>query len=327
MKILLLFMSVLLLSNISTAKSCFINKSAIDIGSGTTKFLVASIDKCQKKIIKILYDEKVPTPFNENLEKSGQHQIDSAFALEQVNKLKPHIAQLKTFKVGKIKAVATSAFRMASNGQLIAQLIAKALNIQIQVIDQETEAKLGYQSALLSLGFEPSPQMVVWDIGGGSMQMYNQDLKSPHVYIGQLASVSFKNFLIEVFMGKNLNELSSPNPMKAIERQSIQFAESYARIHVPARFKEILPQATVIGVGGVFNQSVANQLNKSDQFNLKDIEDLFQVKAKMSDDQLNGNYKTTDISNLALVIGFMRALKVQKLLLANASLNHGLLFQ
>ncbi len=327
MKIVCLIFQFFLYSQIVNAKNCLINRAAIDIGSGTTKFLAASVNICERKLIKIIYDEKVPTSFNENLEKSAQHKIDTNFAQEQIIKIQPHIKKLKEFKVDRIRAVATSAFRMAANGKEIAQQIAQALKIKVQMIDQETEARIGYQSALVHLGLTPDPKYVVWDIGGGSMQMFHQDIKSNQVYIGQLASVSFKNFLIEVFLGKNLSELSSPNPMLSFKNQSVQFAESYARIHIPPRLKELIPNSKVIGVGGVLSQSIANQANKSDQISIQEIEAIYNQKVKLSDEQLTGNYKSTDVSNLALVIGYMRALKIQSFQIANASLTHGLLFQ
>lgn len=323
----LMFIPLLFFSLNATAKSCLVKKAAIDIGSGTTKFLAAEIDQCKNKIGKILYDEKVATAFNENLEKSSTHQIDPEFADQQIEKMLPHIQNIQKLKIKLINAVGTSAFRMAVNGQSIMQNIAKKLRIQAKVIDQKTEAKLGYLSAVVSSNLDPNEQILVWDIGGGSMQMIQKNKNDFDFYIGQLASVSYKNMLIEVLMNKDISTTNSPNPMKQIEKQSVKLAESYARIHIPPQIKDKISQVKVIGVGGVISQSIANQVNKKDIIRREDIESTFAQKVSLSDDQLTGEYRSTDVSNLALVLGFMRALKIESIQITKASLAQGLLFQ
>lgn len=75
----------------------------------------------------------------------------------------------KGFGVEKIRAIATSAFRNASNGAEVAQQIQDAAGIEIKIIDGDEEARLiweGIRSGM-SLG---SVRHLIVDIGGGSVE-------------------------------------------------------------------------------------------------------------------------------------------------------------
>lgn len=144
------------------------------------------------------------------------------------------------------------------------------------MITQEEEAMLGYLS-VLSLMDEKTKEdksIVVWDIGGGSMQMFSMEKNNkPHVYLGDLASVTFKNMVIEVLQSKTLVSTSSPNPIGDKREQVIALARSYSRLHVPASIKRDLQSHIMIGVGGVHGNSIKNQLQlKEMQYSLEELD-------------------------------------------------------
>jgi hypothetical protein len=80
-------------------------------------------------------------------------------------------------------AVATAAFRDATNGEAVAAQLAHELGIAVQVLAQADESTLGFQSAVSAaadggeLDEEGSTlnDVIVWDFGGGSFQLSTLD--------------------------------------------------------------------------------------------------------------------------------------------------------
>lgn len=328
-----LFISLLAIATGAQAKSCQENRLGFDIGSGSTKILVAQVDTCQKKILKVLLQDSRPVSYNEDFEKSKDGNISSILEEKGLATLKELTELARQHKPVKSSGIATSVFRKAKNGKDIIQRFSKKLKIPLTVISQEREAELGYASALSSIDqtdvLGQKKKVVVWDIGGGSMQMILKDDKEKfQMYLGQLASVSFKNMIIEVFQQRSIETTSSPNPIGLSRPNAIALARAYARLHVPASFVNKDRNLIYVGVGGVHAQSIKNQLQlKEMNYSLRDVDDLAVQQAQKSDKDLSGDYRSTDVSNLLLVQGFMEALGIREVQLANASLLQGLLIE
>lgn len=312
--------------NVAQAKNCKEVRLGFDIGSGSTKMLVAKVDFCKQKVLEVLHTESRPISFNEDLEKNKTNILSPSIIEFGLKNLKEMVVKGKSFKPKKIYGVATSVFRKSKNGVETIKEYSKKLGIRLEVITQLDEAMLGYLSVK---AFTDEKQIVVWDIGGGSMQMWSQfENNRPETYLGDLASVTFKNMVIEVLEAKDLSTTSTPNPIGDKREQVIALARSYARIHVPADLKEALKERVVIGLGGVHSQSIKNQLQlKEMKYTLEELDKASKVQALKSDNDLIGEYRSTDVTNLLLVQGFMEGLGIKEVKIVNASLLQGVVLR
>ncbi|WP_347357617.1 hypothetical protein [Bdellovibrio sp.] len=323
-----IFVLISLSSATVWAQPCLENRAALDLGSGTTKAYVATVDTCEKKIVKVIFEDRLPLAFNEALEKSADGTLSEKVIQEATPRIQALLGKVKTYEVKRITAVATSVFRVAKNGRAVAQGLAKDLQIPVEVISQEQEAELGYWSALAQKNISDTRNLIVWDIGGGSMQMYSREKGKVHIYEGDLASVTFKNRILQVLQFKDPKNHSSPNPIGLQREASLQLAKNHAYLNVPAYFKKMAPSARWVGVGGVISMSVQRQVNKAaSEFTQSDLNEALKQRVWLKDAEIDSDYRISDISNMALVLGYMQALKIDKIETAQASLGQGLIFK
>lgn len=312
------------------ASECLVTQGALDIGSGSTKSVVAVVDTCQKKIQKVLFEENMPVPFSEAHETSTDQKIPEAFVKEQLPRLKALSQRMREHGAVSIHALATSVFRRAKNGDEVMKKISEAISGSVQMISQEDEARLGYWSALSQRPSRPNEQIVVWDIGGGSMQMITQSKTEMglSIYQGELAAVNFKNRVINEIQKKDAKAQNSPNPLGSKWAEAVKLSEAYAKENVPSEFQKLSGQVTWIGIGGVLYNSVREQTKVKNTYQVKDLQKALKKRSQLNDQQLGGDYAPTDVTNLALVAGFMQSLKIKKVETVKASLAQGwLLFQ
>lgn len=311
------------------AKECLENRGAMDFGSGTTKVLAVSVDVCEKKILKVLFEDRLALAFNEAYEKSFDQKIPEKFWRQALEPIRVSLKKLRSLEVEKIEAVATAVFRNAKNGTEVIAEMGRTLGLPIKVISQDEEAELGFWSVLSFKNLSPQKNaVVVWDIGGGSMQMYAWNKGQPQIYRGHLASVTFKNEILKVLQFKNPQEHSSPNPLGRNRDAAIQLAKNHAVLQVPRYFKNQGSQAHWIGIGGVLSMSVQRQVKpEGGSFTAEELTKTLRARASLSDAELEGDYKISDVSNLALVLGYMRALQIAKVETVPASLGQGLIYR
>lgn len=297
------------------------------MGSGSTKALAALIDVCQSKIVKVLYEERLPLAFNEALEKSFDGKLPASIVKEALPQMNRLVAKMREFENIEIRGVATSVFRVAKNGATVATELEKGLGIPLKVISQDQEARLGYLAALSKRPKEASEKMIVWDIGGGSMQMFALQNKTEKIYRGDLASVTFKNSVLRRLKFQDPVQVSSPNPIGSQKENAVQLAKNHAYLNVPDFFKKNAQTYSWVGVGGVLSLSVQRQAAAgASTFTQEQAEKALAVGAKKSNEMLVGDYKDTDVTNIALVLGYMKALGIKEVHTVEVSLGEGVLF-
>lgn len=324
------YLSVLTLSllSVNVSAECKERLGALDFGSGTTKALVVEVDRCQKTLGAVLLEERLAIAFNEALEKSSDNKIPNEIVKTSIVQYQQLVQKMKELKVNKINAVATSVFRVAQNGGEVIAEISKAIATPIEIIPQEREAELGYWSALAAKGLRPNERVIVWDIGGGSMQMYSKRQGKVYIYNGDMASVSFKNRVISEIQKNDPKTQSSPNPLGTKRNAAVKLASEHAKKNTPEFFKENAQKYRWIGVGGVLSLSVQGQTKKDAKtFSKKELERALSKRSFLSDTQIESEYRVTDITNLALVLGYMQQLKVTEIETAKVTLGQGLIFE
>jgi exopolyphosphatase / guanosine-5'-triphosphate,3'-diphosphate pyrophosphatase len=328
---LIVFFVILSPVSVSFAKSdCRQKHGALDIGSGTTKAFAAWIDVCKMELIEAIFDEQIPIAFNEALEKSATGEIPANLVNEAGTKIGELTKKMRALEIKEISAIATSALRKATNGPEVAQIISEKTGITVKIISQDEEAEIGYVSALAQAKLPEADRnnVIVWDIGGGSMQMLFRENGTTSIFKGDLASVNFKNRIIQELQRNDPKTTLTPNPLKSQRMKAVNLARDHARKNVPTEFKKRAPRATWIGIGGVLSISARNQVTKelkkdSNSFTRSDLERTLKARAALTDEQIGGDYKTTEITNLALVLGYMQALEIKKVETAKANLTQG----
>lgn len=311
------------------ADSCSSIRAAFDIGSGETKLKVAKVDICKSKIEAVLLEAKRDINFKAELSKNSNGELPDSVLTAGTQAIVDLKKEALAFNPSQYAAVATAAFREAKNGKAFVEKVSQDLGVHGQVISQQTEGLLGLYAVKAKVPNMKPESSVVWDVGGGSQQLVMETetngQKTPLVYEGTLASVSFKNELVKNIQKKKSD---SPNPLSAMHaRRGVDYAEKIAKETVGSEFKKAIQQGfTVYGIGGVHNFSIQGQLPKKGSYGLEDVNQIIQSRLVKSDKMLgNGNYVDTDTSNPLLIKGFMQALEIKSVEVIKVNLADGLL--
>jgi len=143
--------------------------AAIDIGSNAVRLLISSIIEQKDQPTKFKKTSLVRVPIRlgadvflkgEISEENKQRMLDTMIAFKLL---------MKSHKIVKYKACATSAMREADNGNEMVQLISKKAKIDIDIINGEEEAAIIAATDLHSYIKEDKTYLYV-DVGGGSTE-------------------------------------------------------------------------------------------------------------------------------------------------------------
>lgn len=307
----------------SAATKCQLVRGAMDVGSGSTKIKVAVVDICEIKILKVLAEDQIAIAFKENIDKDGN--LNSKFMSEASEKILA-LAELATrngISLDQLAVVATQAAREAGNiSELKTNLASK--NMVFTVISQQEEAELGHRAAGFASQLKQS-DFTSFDIGGGSFQLVNNS-GTAKMLGGHLASVSFKNHVLTTIQNRTAGQ--SPNPIqKSHASSAIQYATAYARrLATAANGFEI--KKTVVGIGGVFGNSIRNQLglSQADPLTTTALENEIPKLIQRTPKDLVGPHADTESTNLLLVLGLMKGLGIKEVLVFKANLTDSVLF-
>ena len=306
-----------LATNISS-NSCKVKRAAFDIGSGTTKMVVAEIDKCKNQIDAIIFEARRAIPFKENM-LTHNNTFTFGFISEAISNIKELKSRAISLGVSEFKSVATSAFRKAKNSQEVLIRFKEEINLDVKIINQTKEALIAFHAAKSTVKKDP---LLVWDVGGGSMQIIKTyDKRNKNIYLGKLASVTFKENVMSM-----LQKTKTPNPLG---KKGAIMAMNLARDYASKKAKGIvgkIDKQYVVGVGGVHYYSIREQINTNEAFyNQKDLLNILLERSLLNDNQIGGKYAATDVTNIALVLGFMQALGIERVYPIKINMAHGIL--
>jgi exopolyphosphatase / guanosine-5'-triphosphate,3'-diphosphate pyrophosphatase len=140
--------------------------AAIDIGSNTTRLLVAApVDGQLKKVM----EQRAYTRINKAVADSGE--IPAGKATEVAEVVATQVRLARELGAETIRAVATAAVREASNGQSVAEQIAAEAGVPVDVLSDEEEGRLSFVGATKTLGHPVEGLVGVVDVGGGSTEV------------------------------------------------------------------------------------------------------------------------------------------------------------
>ncbi len=314
-----------------------IRRVAFDIGSLTTKMITADIDPETNTVVKIIAKDTRKTEYKHDLEKSSNY---GNFSREMIEKGIQALKELKNEcenlqpQPQEYAAVATAAFRTAKNSAAIIEKSLKELCIPITIISQAEEAQLGFYGALARTGSDKS-KSIVWDVGGGSMQITTLDAQGKILFYGNtFGFIRFTRDVITNIEHKDIAKTHSPNPMN---RLNITDALSYAA-HLATAIPDFIthkcaqPGAIIIGIGAVYyaTHEKKEQISTIKKYTQSDILDLLEKKAGRTDLMLTKETHpaiptTVSVTGLTLILGFMKQLCIESLTIAEVNLTDGLL--
>jgi exopolyphosphatase/guanosine-5'-triphosphate,3'-diphosphate pyrophosphatase len=140
--------------------------AAIDIGSNTTRLLVAEpVDGQLKKVM----EQRAYTRIGKAVNKKGAIRAEKVEEVGEVVGTQVRLAQ--ELGAEEFRAVATAAIREASNGDEVAEAIGRLAGIPIEVLPEEEEGRLSFIGATKTLGHPSEGLVGVVDIGGGSTEV------------------------------------------------------------------------------------------------------------------------------------------------------------
>lgn len=138
-------------------------RAALDLGSNMFRLVIGRGPRPEFQIV-----EKAVEIVSIGREVDSRRMISPAARDRAQACLERFRHRLEQRGVGEVSAVATAAFRQATNGQATADELATALGCSIDVIDAEREADLAFRGA--TAGAELSDEAAILDIGGASTE-------------------------------------------------------------------------------------------------------------------------------------------------------------
>ena len=136
--------------------------AAIDLGTNSCRLLIA--DENQNKV----YSDTQNVRLGEGMH--AQMRFTEQAMQRGYQTLQEFAQKIKEYNCVKVRAIATAACRMASNGAEFVKNVKNNCGIDLEVIDGKEEARLNLKGAIMnSLG--KAPYVVVNDLGGGSTEI------------------------------------------------------------------------------------------------------------------------------------------------------------
>ncbi|HEX6229334.1 MAG TPA: hypothetical protein VFZ41_07710 [Solirubrobacterales bacterium] len=140
--------------------------AAIDIGSNTTRLLVAEpVDGRLKKVM----EQRAYTRIGRALDRSGA--ISGSKLDEVAEVVSTQVRLARELGAETIRAVATAAVREASNAERAVGAIGEAAGIPIEILSDDEEGRLSFIGATKTLGHPVDGTVAVVDVGGGSTEV------------------------------------------------------------------------------------------------------------------------------------------------------------
>lgn len=293
-----------------------VRRAAFDIGSAAVKCIIADVDIPTGRIVKLVETLSEKVDFAEDLARS----YDGNLSKEVMDQGIATLDKLKEVAVARnaleYSAVGGKIFQEAQNGRAYFVRIRKETGIPSRVISEQQAAMLSYHAVRQELG-EKAPQLLVWDIGGNSMQMtLRKDDGDLFFYIDPMASIPFKNVVIESIQKKSIATTASPNPVSPAEvEQALAFIRSHAAMTVPLPVSSRIcrQDMVVAGIGGVHFYSVPEVLGvKARPYTRKEVAEALVKWTGRPDEDFDSEYAETRLTNLILVLGYMDALGIKE---------------
>lgn len=314
--------------NPSSPKSKTELRAAIDIGSGATKMKIAEVDVKTQKIASVVFEDQIAVAFQTQLSRSSDNTFNHEVMQEGIQAIHQLKETAKKYNVNKVIAVATESFRKAQNAQVYADQIMQETGVKVHIIDQDKEGILAFNAAMANTETDPS-EAVVWDIGGGSQQLTIKN-ESGDYYVckGEVASISFRDHIIETLQGKDPQLCTTPNPIVGhVAQQAVDYANEIGRrIDSSIQEKVRNPKNTIYAVGSLFGYGIKSLAQNQSVITQDILAEAIDTVLNLEDHQLKGGeFSNVTVSNALLVLGTMKGLNIDKIIIQDVNNADGVL--
>ncbi len=206
---------------------------AIDIGSNAVRLLISSIHEEEGQTTRFKKTSLVRVPIRLGADVFKTKRVSEENIIRMIDAMQAYQLLMKTHKVVKYKACATSAMREAENGEEVVELIKEKTGIQIDIIGGKDEAAIIAMTDLNNLINTDATYLYV-DVGGGSTEftLYHNG--------NVITSRSFKLGTVRL-----LNKLISDDIWNEVEQWIKKNTQEY-------------PRVSLIGSGGNINNIFKN---------------------------------------------------------------------
>jgi exopolyphosphatase / guanosine-5'-triphosphate,3'-diphosphate pyrophosphatase len=143
-----------------------VRRACIDIGSNTTRLLVA---ECEGDNLLEIHQERAFTHIGRGLLADGT--IGPEKIREVVAVVASQVECARELGAHEIWGVGTAAIRRAGNGALLVDAIEAGCGLQVEILGGEDEARLAFVGAARTLDHVPTGSLGVVDVGGGSSEL------------------------------------------------------------------------------------------------------------------------------------------------------------
>jgi exopolyphosphatase/guanosine-5'-triphosphate,3'-diphosphate pyrophosphatase len=143
-----------------------VRRACIDIGSNTTRLLVA---ECDGERLLEVHQERSFTRIGHDLR--GEGTISPAKFAEVVQVVADQLRSARELGAQEVRGVATASIRRASNGPALIGAIASDCGLAVEILSEQEEAELAFIGAARTLGHVPVGELAVVDVGGGSSEI------------------------------------------------------------------------------------------------------------------------------------------------------------
>src|SRR3954467_775870 len=141
-----------------------VRSACIDIGSNTTRLLVAEPDGAG---LREVLHRRMFVP----LVKGTGGAIDPETITVLGSVVAAHVALARECGAERVQAVATAAIRRATNREALCAAIWRDAGVPVRVLDAAEEARLAFAGATAALRAPPDGIVGVADVGGGSSEL------------------------------------------------------------------------------------------------------------------------------------------------------------
>lgn len=294
-----------------------VRRAAFDIGSANIKCTVADVDIATGRLIQVIETLSEKVDFAEDLDRSYDSNLSEATmdnGIQALSRMKQAASDLLAVQ---FSAAGGIIFRQARNGRAYFVRIENETGIRCRVISEQQAAMLGFH-AVKQVVDESSEKLLVWDIGGGSMQMTSRDEDgSLFFHLDTMGAVPFKNAVIETIQNKELTSTTSPNPLSSDEAiQALVYIKAHAAVSVPPLLKTKLinNDMTVVGIGGVHYYAVPELLGgRKASYTRDEVAHALKLWTDKPDEAFESEFAATRLTSLILVLGYMDALHIKEI--------------
>jgi exopolyphosphatase/guanosine-5'-triphosphate,3'-diphosphate pyrophosphatase len=143
-----------------------VRRACIDIGSNTTRLLVADCDSGRLAPVR---QERAFTHLARGRRDDGT--ITSRKLEEVTGVVVTLLATARELGAVDVRGIATAAIRQAPNGAELAAAIRESCGLEVEILTGEQEARLAFAGASRTLDHLPAGELGVVDVGGGSSQI------------------------------------------------------------------------------------------------------------------------------------------------------------